>query len=217
VKGRENWNIQLEADEAAIDEVVVTGIVERNTETFTGSASVIKGEELQRMSNQNVFQSLKNLDPTIYIMENMEMGSDPNSLPNMNMRGGTSFDEQVPGENLKGNYQARPNQPLFILDGFETTVERVFDLDMHTIASLTILKDASAKALYGSKAANGVVVIETKRIDALKPRITYNGSLDLTMPDLSSYQLVSALEKLDVEYRENVYPETNPTSQNNYY
>lgn len=217
VKNRETWNIRLEVDDATMDEVVVTGISERSAETFTGSAVVYRGDDLVRVGNQNVFQSLKNLDPTIYIMESLEMGSDPNSLPDMNMRGGTSFNEPLPGENLKGNYQARPNQPLFILDGFETTAERVFDLDMHTIESLTLLRDASAKALYGSKAANGVVVVETKRIDATKPRITYNGSLDLTMPDLSSYELVSALEKLDVEYREGVYPETSPAAQNNYY
>ena len=104
-----------------MDEVVVTGISERSAETFTGSAVVYRGDDLVRVGNQNVFQSLKNLDPTIYIMESLEMGSDPNSLPDMNMRGGTSFNEPLPGENLKGNYQARPNQPLFILDGFETT------------------------------------------------------------------------------------------------
>ena len=52
---------------------------------------------------------------------------------------------------------------MFILDGFETTIEKVFDLDMNRVASVTLLKDAAAKAIYGSKAGNGVVVIETVR------------------------------------------------------
>jgi TonB-linked SusC/RagA family outer membrane protein len=200
-----------------IEDLVVTGIATRKAESFTGSVVTIRGEDLKRVGNQNIFQSLKNIDPSVYIMENMTMGSDPNSLPNMNMRGGTSFDESMGDVNLKGNYQNKPNQPLFILNGFEVTAEKVFDMDMNIVESLTILKDASAKALYGSKAANGVVVIETKKLIANQPRITYTGSLDLTMPDLSSYNVCNALEKLDVEFKENVYPDNNPASLANYY
>lgn len=209
--------INLQSFESKIEEVVLTGIVTRKAESFTGAAVTIKGEDLQRVGNINIFQSLKNLDPTINIMENMTMGSDPNSMPEMDMRGGTSFSETTTDNNLKGNYQNKPNQPLFILDGFEVSVERVFDMDMNQVESLTILKDASAKALYGSKAANGVVVIESKKLKSNKPRISYNGSLDVTMPDLSSYDLANALEKLEIEYRENQYPETSPASQDKYY
>lgn len=210
-------DFKLTDTEFKIEDLVVTGIATRKAESYTGSAVTIKGDELKRVGNQNLFQSLKNLDPSVYIMENLQMGSDPNSLPNMNMRGGTSFNEGMGTSDLKGNYENKPNQPLFILDGFEVTAERVFDLDMQTVESLTILKDASAKAIYGSKAANGVVVIETKKLIAQKPRITYTGSLDLTMPDLSSYNLCSPLEKLDVELKENTYSDTNPSSITNYY
>lgn len=65
---------------------------------------------------------------------------------------------------------------------------------MNRVESITILKDASAKALYGSKAANGVIVIETKRLAGTEARITYNGSLDLEIPDLSSYDMTNAME-----------------------
>lgn len=65
---------------------------------------------------------------------------------------------------------------------------------MNRIESITILKDASAKALYGSKAANGVIVIETKRLTGNQQRITYNGSISLEMPDLTSYDLCNAFE-----------------------
>jgi TonB-linked SusC/RagA family outer membrane protein len=210
--------VRMVPEISTINEVVVTGVRNVRQESFTGSATTLKGEDLRRVGNINIFQSLKNLDPTINIKENLTMGSDPNALPDMNIRGGTSFDDVVPGnDNLKGNYQNKPNQPLFILDGFETSVERIFDLDMNTVESLTILKDASAKALYGSKAANGVVIIESKKLNSSKPRISYTGSLDVTMPDLSSYNLVSALEKLDVEFREGLYPESEPASIQKYY
>ena len=59
--------------------------------------------------------------------------------------------------NLKNN----PNMPVFILDGFEVSVEKIYDMDMNRIESMTILKDAAATALYGSRAANGVVVVTT--------------------------------------------------------
>lgn len=191
------------AESATLSEVVVNGIYTRKAESFTGSATTVTGNDLRRVTNQNVLQSLKNLDPTVYIADNLSAGSDPNSTPTMSMRGTSSFPTET--TSLKSTYQNQPNEPLFILDGFETTAERVKDLDMNRVESVTILKDASAKALYGSKAANGVVVIETKRLAGTEARITYNGSLDLEMPDLSSYDMTNALEKLQVEKNEGIY------------
>ncbi len=118
----------------------------------------------------------------------------------MELRGTSSFPaDAATGVVLKGNYGNIPNTPLFILDGFETSVERIMDMDMNRIESVTILKDASAKALYGSKAANGVVVIETKKMSGGQQRITYTGSMDISMPDLTSYNLTNSAEKLEVE------------------
>lgn len=190
--------VVLKDNVVAMEEVVVTGMFTRKAESFTGSAKTIKGEDLQRVGNGNVFQSLKNMDPSLNIMDNMEFGSDPNKLPTMQLRGTSTFPVES-NTDLRSNYQDDPNQPLFILDGFEVSATRVFDLDMNRIQSLTILKDASAKAIYGSKAANGVVVIETKKPLAGEFRVTYKGSVDITVPDLSSYDLTNALEKLEVE------------------
>ena len=215
--GQMDIKVVLEEDVKEMDEVVVTGIMERKAESFTGSATVVKGDDLKRVGNTNIFQSLKNLDPTVFVMDNLDMGSNPNALPEMNMRGGTSFPGGEVNSDLKGNYENKPNQPLFVLDGFEVSAETIFDLDMQRVESLTILKDAAAKAIYGSKAANGVVVIETKRLDATKPRISYTGSLDLNMPDLSSYDLCNALEKLDVEFAEGVYDVNDPNDMEKYY
>ena len=217
LKGRKVVNIRMEEESKVIDEVVVTGIMERKAESFTGSATTVTADELKRVGNINIFQSLKNLDPTCFVMDNMDMGSNPNALPDMNMRGGTSFPGGAVSGDLKGNFENKPNQPLFILDGFEASAETIFDLDMQRVESLTILKDAAAKAIYGSKAANGVVVIETKKLNAQKPRFSYTGSLDLNMPDLSSYDLCNAIEKLDVEFAEGVYPDTDPAALAKYY
>lgn len=202
-----DMNIEMKETIHSFGEVVVTGIVNRDFATYTGSATMISGDELKRVGNQNVFQSLKNLDPALYIMDNLTAGSDPNAMPSMTLRGTTSFpyNNTVDGYELKGNYQNTPNMPLFILDGFETNVERIMDLDMNRIESVTILKDASAKALYGSKAANGVIVIETKRLTGANHSVTYNMSLDIMMPDLTSYDLCNAAEKLEAERLDGIY------------
>lgn len=206
IGGRNVINVVLEEELRQIEEVVVTGIFTRKAESFTGAARTFRKDELKQVGNTNIFQSLKNLDPSLKIMENMEMGSDPNTLPDMRLRGTSSFPGEAPDGSLKGNYQSRPNQPLFVLDGFEATVEEVFDLDMNRVESITILKDAASKAIYGSKAANGVIVIETVGIGTDGVRVTYSGNIDIEMPDLTSYNLCNAEEKLQVELLEgNVY------------
>lgn len=139
-----------------MDEVVVTGIFTRKKESFTGSSTTFKAEELKAVGASNLVQSLRTLDPSFKIVENNQFGSDPNRMPDIEIRGKSS----VMG--LKEEYGTDPNQPLFILDGFETTLETIMDLNMNRVASVTLLKDAASTAIYGSKAANGVVVIETK-------------------------------------------------------
>ena len=83
------------------------------------------------------------------------------------------------------------------------------DMDMNRIESVTLLKDASAKAIYGSKAANGVVVITTRRLAGNEQRVTYTGSVDIQMPDLSSYNLCDAEEKLEAERIDGIYDDAN--------
>lgn len=196
--------VKLEADTQTIEETVVTGIYTRKADSFTGAVQSITSDNLKRVGNQNVFQSLKNIDPSLMILDNLAAGSDPNAMVSMQLRGASSFALEG-GTSLKSNFVNDINMPLFILDGFETTVEKIQDMDMNRIQSITILKDASAKAIYGSKAGNGVIVIETKSLRSNETLITYNGNLRLETPDLTSYNLCNALEKLEVEMRENYY------------
>lgn len=211
VAASKELTIRLKTDAKQLGEVVVTGIYTRKAESYTGAAATVTGKELKRVGNQNILQSLKNLDPTVYIADNLLLGSDPNAVPTISMRGTSSFPAE--GRSLKSNYQHDPNAPLWILDGFETTAEHVMDLDMNRVESVTILKDASAKALYGSKAANGVIVIETKRLAGTETRVSYSGSLDLELADLGSYDMTNALEKLQVEQYEGLYTTKEPILQ----
>ena len=214
IAARDAALVRMQPEDLNLEEVVVTGIFTRKAESYTGASTTMGKEELTRVGNQNLLESLKNLDPTIYMPDNLTMGSDPNSTPTLSMRGTSSFPADESAASFKSNYQNQPNQPLFILDGFETSIETVMDMDMNRVESLTILKDAAAKALYGSKAANGVIVIETKRLRGSEQRITYTGSLSLEAPDLTSYDLCNAFEKLEVERLEGVYTSYSPTEQN---
>lgn len=199
-------NVVMRQEVQGLDEVVInTGIYTRKANSFTGSTLVIKGEDLKKVGNANFFQSLKNISPSM-VLDNFVAGSNPNALPDIQLRGTSTFpagDNAAAG--LKGNYERSPNQPLFILDGFEASLERIFDLDMNRIESVTILKDAASKAIYGSKAANGVIIIETKKLIGAKTVVTYNASLDLELPDLRSYNLTNALEKLEAERIDGYY------------
>ncbi len=202
-------NIVLQTDAEEIEQVIVTGLFNRPGESFTGAAKVIQSEDLKRVGSGNLFQSLRNLDPSINMIDNLAFGSDPNRLPEIELRGQSTFPLSEEAINMKRMYQENPNQPLYILDGFEVSATRIFDLDMERVESVTILKDAAAKAIYGAKAANGVFVITTRRNSGDSFLTTYRGSVDIETPDLTSYDLTNALEKLQVELLGGLYDQGN--------
>ncbi len=185
--------IVLEESAESIKEVVVTGIFTRKKESFTGSASTFTTSDLRAVGNTNIIQSLKTLDPSFALIENNLVGSDPNRLPDVEIRGKSSI------IGVRDELAEDPNQPLFILDGFESSLRAIYDLDMDRIASITILKDAASTAIYGSKAANGVVVVETVKPKAGQLQFSYNGSFNVSVPDLTSYNMMNSSEKLEFE------------------
>lgn len=191
--------VKLKSVNNTMTDVVVTGVYERKKESFTGSAATYTGKELRLLGAQNVLKNLSILDPSFKINENTLMGSNPNTMPNIEVRGKTSI------MGLKEEYGQDPNQPLFILDGFETDVETIMDLNMNRVQSITILKDAASTAIYGSKAANGVVVIETIRPEHGRLRLNYKGDFGLTWADLTSYNLMNAREKMQFEELSGLY------------
>ncbi|WP_449437032.1 hypothetical protein [Pedobacter steynii] len=88
---------------------------------------------------------------------------------------------------------------------YEVDVQKVFDLDVNRIASVTLLKDAAATAIYGARAANGVLVIVTKAPKEGKLRVNYNYELNVTGADLSDYQVLNAEDKLKYEVLAGLY------------
>jgi TonB-linked SusC/RagA family outer membrane protein len=196
--------IKLVPAELNMDELVITGIYERKKESFTGSSATFKGAQLKQIGNQNIIQSLKTLDPAFAVLDNNRFGADPNKLPDLEIRGKSSI------VGLKEQFGTDPNQPLFILDGFETDLRTVVDLNMNRVESITLLKDAASTAIYGSRAANGVVVIETKRPAAGELRLSYSSDLSVSMPDLHDYNLMNATEKLQFEKLAGRYTSISP-------
>ena len=191
--------IVMSTNAEQLEDVVVTGVYERKKESFTGASATFKTDQLKAVGSSNVLQSLKTLDPSFKMMESSQFGSNPNVMPDIEIRGKTS----VAG--LKEEYGTDPNQPLFILDGFETTLETIMNLNMNRVASVTILKDAASTAIYGSKASNGVVVIETKAPARGRLQLSYKGDFGLSLADLSDYNLMNAREKLEFETLAGVY------------
>ena len=189
----EKVKVRMEPDAVAIQETVITGIYTRKAESFTGSMATYSEKELKTVGNQNVLQSLKVLDPSFIVLENNLAGSDPNATMNLNIGGNTNI------VGLETEYTTNPNQPLFILDGFETTLSTITDLSMDRVASITILKDAASTAIYGAKAANGVVVVETKKPEAGRLQFNYNGNFGIEQADLTDYNLMNSSEKLQYE------------------
>ena len=210
--------ISLNPESEEIEEVVVTGMAPRKVEGFTGGYVSVKGEELKKLNPTNILQSLQFFDPSFRIVENNAPGSDPNTMPEFQLRGdvqiGTSSSSSM--KMMLGDYSNMPNMPLFILDGFETTLASIVDLDVNRIESVTILKDASAKAIYGSRASNGVVVFETKKPIAGALNIYYSSNYQVSAPDLTVYNLMNASEKLEYERRAGLF-DNNETNFNYYY
>ena len=211
VGNQKEINVVLEEDVEKLDEVVVTGYSNIKKSSFTGNATAVTRDELMKTNNKNIISAIQAFDPSFRIRENSLWGSDPNALPEFNIRGESSIGmkkgldiEQMKQEqhtDLKDN----PNLPIFIMDGFEVDVQKVYDMDMNRVESLTILKDAAATAMYGSRAANGVVVITTIAPKPGQLMVSYNGTFSLELPDLSDYNVCNAAEKLELERLCGVY------------
>lgn len=202
VEKQTHWDIVLYSDVEAMDEVIVTGYFERKVDSYTGNARVVKGDELRAIHPTNMVKALSFLDPDIVIQENNELGSDPNRMPSIHIQGTSSI------TTAKDQFIDDPNLPTFILDGFEVSYQTFYDMDPNRIASIVILKDAAATAVYGSRAANGVIVITTVSPKPGEIDLSYSLNLNFSAPDLSSYDLLNAREKMELEKEFDIRSET---------
>ncbi|MGM9478294.1 SusC/RagA family TonB-linked outer membrane protein [Pedobacter sp. GSP4] len=197
--------IKLVSKLTQMNDVVVTGYQTIKKDNYTGNAITISGDQLRRVNPQNLLQSIGTFDPSFKLIDNNLAGSNPNRIPSINVRGASALPSGDGQVLRRDEILGTVNMPVFMLDGYEVSVQKVFDLDISRIASVTSLKDAAATAIYGSRAANGVIVITTKTPKEGKLRVEYNYELNLTAADLSDYQVLDAAEKLDYEVLAGLY------------
>jgi TonB-linked SusC/RagA family outer membrane protein len=169
VNGQSQIKITLKENLSELDEVVVIGYGSQRKETVVGSITQAKGEELLRAGNvATVSEALTGIMPGVSTMQ--AAGQPGSTSANILIRG-------------QGTLGAGNNTPLYIVDG----VERDFnDLDPNSIESISILKDASATAVFGVKAANGVIVVTTKRGKAGETRVNITSSWGLKEPTMDT-------------------------------
>lgn len=191
-----------------LDEVVVNGFFTRSKQTFTGAAKTYTSDELLKISPTNIFQALSTLDPGMTIAQNNAAGSNPNNIPDLVIRSTTS---------LATNNEVGLNAPLIVIDGVEASLQALYDIDMQDIERVDVLKDASATALYGENAANGVIVIERKRVSQAPVRVRYTFTPQMSFADLSSYDLCNASQKLELERLAGLYDKEDGSLDRDYY
>lgn len=190
LKDQKSLRVTMEEEVNEVNEVVVNGLFTQNKNSYTGAVSTVKGEDLLRVSQTNIFRGLAALTPGLRIVEDNAQGSNPNHIPEIIIRGTTSIASQ--GE-------LGLNRPLIMLDGVEITMEQLYDMDIFEIDRVDVLKDASATAMYGDKAANGVIVVQRKKVTDSKLRLRYNFVPNVQFPDVSSFNLCSPEQKLELE------------------
>ncbi len=157
VGSRQDFSIQLVSDVQALQEVVVIGYGEIKKSDLTGSVSSVKSAELNAYPVTNIMQSLAGRATGVHISQN---NGSPGSAISVRVRGTNS---------VQGS-----NEPLYVVDGFPYSGNPTL-LNNADIESVEVLKDASATAIYGSRGANGVVLITTKRGKSGAPKVTYEG------------------------------------------
>ena len=165
--------IQLESDDNVLEQVVVVGYGTQKKADLTGSVSIVNAEELKRVSNSNISTMLEGKVAGVQITSDGQPGADPS----VRIRGIGSFGSTA---------------PLYVIDGVPmgTTIR---DFSPNDIETIQVLKDASAGAIYGSRAANGVVIITTKSGKKDQPmKVDYKGYFGVDVIPSSTYDVMNA-------------------------
>lgn len=200
--GQNNVTVRLEPDSKLMDEVVVVGYSSMKKTDLTGSIASVAPEDLQGFKSSSIAGALSGQVAGVQVIQS---DGAPGSSFNINIRGvGT----------LTGD-----NSPLYIVDGFQ--VDDISYLSDADIESMQILKDASSSAIYGSRAANGVVLITTRQGKESKPIINYKGSasyrnIPAKLNVLNPYEFVKLQGEINENYKKTYYQEGNDSDGNPY-
>src|SRR5690606_25969767 len=156
VENQSTVNVILEEDVAALEEIVVVGYGTQKRINLTGAVSQVSGEQLETRPVQNLTQSLQG------------------AIPNLNVTFGSGKPGQSGNLNIRGNTSINGGSPLVLIDGVPGDIDRINTYD---VESVTVLKDASASAVYGARAAFGVILVTTKKAKEGKAIINYSNNL----------------------------------------
>ena len=161
-------DVVLEADNNSLEEVVVVGYGTQKKSVTTGAISSVKAEELERVPNGRVEQTLQGRVSGVTIAQN---SGQPGSSATVRVRGLTTFD----------TYGG--NQPLWVVDGVIVDSGGIGYINQSDIASIEVLKDAASQAIYGARAASGVILVTTKKGAKGKLNVNYNGFIGFSSPE----------------------------------
>jgi TonB-linked SusC/RagA family outer membrane protein len=195
VNGRATLNVSLTEEATALGEIVVIGYGTQRKADLTGSVAVASVDEISKVATNDITKALQGKVAGITV----QSGGEPGAIPNIKIRGVGTWNN---------------NTPLYIVDGVPAPIN---DLPMTDIESIQVLKDASAAAIYGSRAANGVVIITTKRGVAGAMKIDYSGYYGVQnivgrydVCNRQQYQLLA--NEISVNAGQALYPANDPSS-----
>jgi len=200
LENKSEINIVLLEDMTSLDEVVVVGYGTQKRVNMTGSVATISGNELQHVPTNNLTNAIGGRMPGVIAV-------------NGNGRPGSGSSLQIRGSSTLNN-----NSPLIVVDGIVRS-DGFGNIDPNEVENISILKDASAAAVYGARAANGVILITTKRGKTGKPTISYSGMMGIQQPTqypklMSSYEYASIRNQA---LRNQGYDPANPTQSGLFY
>ena len=187
VQGRRALVAELSDGNEQIEEIVVIGYGEQNAKDVTGAITSVNMAAIEQMPTTDVSQALQGRMAGVVLSSN---DGQPGEEMNLVIRGANSVTQD--------------NSPLYVIDGFPTEDFSMMDLNPNDIKSISILRDASAGAIYGSRGANGVIIIETKSGRG-KTTVNYSGSLAInqvanTLDVMDPYEYVRYVNELNPEY-----------------
>jgi TonB-dependent starch-binding outer membrane protein SusC len=164
ITNQNTYNVRLEQDLQSLGEVIVVGYGEQKKETITGSVATVKGQELVRSPAMNLTNSIAGrMAGVVAVNRSGEPGFDGAGI-------------RIRGSNTLGN-----NDALIVIDGIPARAGGIDRLNPNDIESISVLKDASA-AIYGARAANGVILVTTKRGKTGKPELSYQFNQGAAQP-----------------------------------
>ncbi len=207
VDSQETIDIILAQQTSELDEVVVVGYGTVKKSDLTGSIASVSGNDLNQRTISSLDQGLKGISSGVQVISS---SGEPGAAANLRIRGGSSINAS--------------NEPLYVLDGFpiansgistnltntdnsSPSLNPLATLNPNDIASIEVLKDASATAIYGSRGANGVVIITTKRGRSGKPEVTYSGYSGIQTV-IKKLDVLNASEFVALANRGNVFSST---------